>query len=334
MPDSFGSFRWICSHTPLPQCNLFFSQLFYQNNPSLTTLFPSSSHFFSQYNITGQSTSEDLVVVAASTDAGTGVGANCEIGRVGHRGSSGDIALIVLSAVSVVVALVLIILTSRRRAAVGRIELRLLLIVYGIHSALQIVTMSSLLKQGSKALAILSSSHLAFVAALFSLLLGNGFIATQVVEDGTFAALVPLVIVAILFFIPTLYISLDTSLHWTEVFVLKGDEANLKATGLFVLTLIWPAVAAVLYLTVMLYVVMGKLREIKPAFLYLGSFILFAAAQVVFFLASQPICSASNGKVNSAFLATLLECLSMVTLYFAWRSITEDDWGEDEYGLY
>ncbi|WWD20566.1 hypothetical protein CI109_105042 [Kwoniella shandongensis] len=335
MPDPFGSFRWICSHTPLPQCNLLFSQLFYQDNPPLTQLFPTSSNFFSQYNINGQSASEDPVVLAAKSAAGTGVGANCEIARVGQRGSSGDIALIVLSAVSLILALVLVFTASRRKAAVGRVELRLLLIVYGIHSALQLLTMSSLLEQGSKGLAILSSIHVAFVATLFWLLLGNGLIATQVVEDGTFSALVPLVIGSVLFFIATLYVSLDTSLHWTESFVLVGsDVGTLKATALFVLTLIWPAVAAVLYLVIMLYVVLGMLKEVKPAVLYLGSFLLFAVAQVIFFLASQPLCDSSNGKVNSAFLATLLECLSVITLYFAWRSITEDDWGEDEYPIW
>lgn len=51
MPEPFGSFGWMCSHTVLPQCNLFFSQLFENDTPFLTTLFPESSTFFSQYNV-------------------------------------------------------------------------------------------------------------------------------------------------------------------------------------------------------------------------------------------------------------------------------------------
>lgn len=69
MPEPFGSFGWICgspkleygpvnklklssgSHTVLPQCNLFFFQLFENDTPFLTTLFPESSTFFSHYNI-------------------------------------------------------------------------------------------------------------------------------------------------------------------------------------------------------------------------------------------------------------------------------------------
>ncbi|TYJ55627.1 hypothetical protein B9479_003659 [Cryptococcus floricola] len=305
MPDPFGSFRWICSHTVLPQCNLFFYQYLHDSVPPLTTLFPNSSDFFDQYNITGQNSDEDPVVQAAVSDAGTGIGSNCEIARVGHRGSNGDIALIVLSALALFTAWSLALRATRRWAAVGRIELRLLLLSYGLYAALQAVTMSSVLAQGGKALAILSAIHVAVGVVTAWLLLGNALIATQVVEDGTAAAIVPLTVFSILFFVPTLYISLDTAFHWTSTFNIPlAKVAEVKA--------------AVLYLVIMLYIVVSVLDEVKPAFLYTLSFLLFAGAQIIFFLASQPLCNASNGKINSAFLATLLQTLSIGSLYLAW----------------
>jgi hypothetical protein len=65
-------------------------------------------------------------------------------------------------------------------------------------------------------------------------------------RDGTPAALVPLIVFAILFFIPTLYVSLDTALGWTDVFRPGVDATTtsvreLKSIGLFILTLLWPA---------------------------------------------------------------------------------------------
>ena len=39
------------SHTPLPQCNLFFSQLYNNPTPDLTILFPSNSSFFEEYHV-------------------------------------------------------------------------------------------------------------------------------------------------------------------------------------------------------------------------------------------------------------------------------------------
>jgi len=70
--------------------------------------------------------------------------------------------------------------------------------------------------------------------------------------------------------------------------------------------------------------------------------LLFAGSQIVFFLASEPLCNVSvsplftstpfyltpgegadeqesKGKINSSFLATLLQTASMVVIYFAWE---------------
>jgi hypothetical protein len=58
---------------------------------------------------------------------------------------------------------------------------------------------------------------------------------------------VPLVVFTVLYLIPTLYVSLDTALGWTDVFGLGANPTtatvrDLKSVALFVLTLIWPAV--------------------------------------------------------------------------------------------
>jgi hypothetical protein len=61
-------------------------------------------------------------------------------------------------------------------------------------------------------------------------------------RDGTISALVPLTGIFILMFAPTLYISLDTSMSWTSAFRFSSTTApEVRATALFVLTLIWPA---------------------------------------------------------------------------------------------
>jgi hypothetical protein len=41
----------IGSHTPLSQCNLFFSQYYNSQDAPLTLLFPSNSSFFEQYDV-------------------------------------------------------------------------------------------------------------------------------------------------------------------------------------------------------------------------------------------------------------------------------------------
>jgi len=88
----------------------------------------------------------------------------------------------VVAGLSAVVALLLTFFAGRRKAAVGRVELRLLFMAYALHSALSVITMSSILEQGTTALAVLSAIHVAVVASLFWILLGNALIATQIVE--------------------------------------------------------------------------------------------------------------------------------------------------------
>jgi len=88
----------------------------------------------------------------------------------------------VVAGLSALTALALAWRASRRQAAVGRVELRMFLLAYALHSALTIITMSSILMQGTTALAVLSAVHIAVVAALFWILLGNALVATQVVE--------------------------------------------------------------------------------------------------------------------------------------------------------
>ena len=49
----------------------------------------------------------------------------------------------------------------------------------------------------------------------------------------------------VLFFAPTLYISLDTALDWTDAFHMSPKNVpDLESTVLFALTLIWPALLA------------------------------------------------------------------------------------------
>jgi hypothetical protein len=138
-------------------------------------------------------------------DAGVGVGSNCVIPHIGQRGSIGDIgelprvqstrtipflqgnieltsALMIVAGLSTIIALLLTFFAGRRKAAVGRVELRLLFMAYAIHTALSVITMSSVLEQGTTAMAVLSAIHVAVVVALFWVLLGNALVATQIVE--------------------------------------------------------------------------------------------------------------------------------------------------------
>jgi hypothetical protein len=72
----------------------------------------------------------------------------------------------------------------------GRVELRIFLIIYFITLPLQLISIGSLLTQGSTGLVAITALHAGTVAALFWSLLANALVATQVVEDGTISSLI------------------------------------------------------------------------------------------------------------------------------------------------
>ncbi|KAF9478912.1 hypothetical protein BDN70DRAFT_859249 [Pholiota conissans] len=297
----FGDFQVLCTDTPsYPWCNLFYRQLQRDSPSTLKGLsLPSSS-------------------------APVGVNPNCGIPRVGHDGSLSNIANIAACGVSVFFVIFLIFICNRRKAAVGRIELRTLLTLYLLTLPLQLITTGSLLEQGSTALIALTAIHAGAVVALFWALLANAIVATQVVEDGTLASLVPFYIFTVITLGVGIYISLDIALGvTTAIGGVSSPPEEIRSIPLFVLTSVWPAFCAVAYLLIMAYIVMRVLNETKPMWYYILAATLFVLAQLAWFLLSRVICKGSNSKIDGSFVATLLETASVGVLYLAWKSITE-----------
>jgi hypothetical protein len=224
----------------------------------------------------------------------------------------------------------LIFVANRRKAAVGRVELNMLFGLYLFSLPLQLLTTGSVLTQNSVPIVVLTALHAGVIAAVFWMLLGNAIVATQVVEDGTPAAIVPLSIIGFLFFAATTYVSLDTAFGLTTVFQ-SNPPAEMRGVAMFILTSIWPAATVLVYFAIMSYVVVHTLKEVKPLLWYGASFVLFVLSQLAFFLLSGVLCRASNSVVDGSFIATVLETCSLVVLFFAWRSITEESWDEGWY---
>lgn len=60
--------------------------------------------------------------------------------------------------------------------------------------------------------------------------------------------------------------------------------------------------------------------------LFSGAFFLFCLSQGAYFGLSHLICKGTNGRIDGSFLATILETATIIVLYIAWGSITEDSW--------
>ncbi|EIM81861.1 uncharacterized protein STEHIDRAFT_65305 [Stereum hirsutum FP-91666 SS1] len=306
--SSFGDFAPLCTHTPsYPWCNLFYTQISRHN----ASVFSGSS--------------------SSASSAPVGINPVCGILRTGTGQSLGNVAQVVACALSLVFMVWLIWATGRRKAAVGRIELRTFFILYFLTLPFNLLTSSSLLEQGSSALTVLTAIHAGLVAALFWTLLGNAIVATQVVEDGTMSSMVPFSFLTLALFIITTYIALDTAFSFTSTFGPSSPLASENSVTLFVLTSVWPAAATLLYFILMAYIVLGILRELRPLWYYLLSGILFVLSQLAWFLLGRVVCSGSGAKVDGSFIATVLETAAVYVLYLAWKNITEESWDEEVY---
>ncbi|KZT64757.1 hypothetical protein DAEQUDRAFT_732198 [Daedalea quercina L-15889] len=304
----FGDFAPLCHTVPsYPWCNLFYRQIVDTN----TSLLANAS--------------------ANATIAPVGVNPQCGILRVGADGSVGNIANIVVCAISILFTLLLIYWTSRRRAAVGRVEIRQFFVLYLLTLPFQLVTTGAFLEQGSTALTAVTGVHAGLVAATFWALLANAIVSTQVVEDGTLSSLIPFNFFLLAFFAATTYIALDVGFSFTHVFGPSDPLSSERSVPLFVLTSIWPGAAAIIYFLIMLYVVLGMLNEVRPVWYFVLAMVIFVLSQLDFFLLNKVICKGTSAKVDGSFVATILETAAVGVLYLAWRSITEETWDDDVY---
>ncbi|KAF8555620.1 hypothetical protein OG21DRAFT_1483758 [Imleria badia] len=304
----FGDFSTLCSQVPsYTWCNLFYRQVLHHDGTLLTGL------------------------SANPATAPVGVNPECGIPLIQTDGSLGNIANIITCCLSIFVVVGLIVFSTRRKAAVGRTELRIFFGTYLLTLIFQILTTGSVIQQGTKGLVILTAVHAGLVATLFWTLLGNAIVATQIVEDGTLSSMIPFGVISLFFFVATTYISLDTALSFTSAFGPSNPEQALHSIPVFVLTSIWPGVAALVYFGMMSYIVMGILNEVRPVWYYVISAILFILSQLDYFLLSKVICRGASMKVDGSFIATILETAAVVFIFLGWRGITEEDWDVDYY---
>ncbi|RDB18884.1 Chitin synthase export chaperone [Hypsizygus marmoreus] len=310
----FGDFRPLCTSTPsYPWCNLFYRQLL---RTSGTT------------HLLGDSSSPRT--------AGVGINPKCFIAPTFSPNPPtphlGNIANYIACALSLFTVLALIFFAHRRKAAVGRIELRAFLVIYALSLPLKVITTGVFLEQGSTALVVLTAIHAGVVAALFWSLLANAIVATQVVEDGTWSSLVPYYTFALLIFGLALYLSLDVALGVTDAIGAPSDPPEaLQSISLFVVLSIWPLVCVIIYFGLMAHIVLRILHETRPMYFYILAAFLFVLSQLAWFLLGRVLCTASDSKIDGSFIATILETAAVGVLFLAWRSITEESWDDDAY---
>jgi len=153
----------------------------------------------------------------------------------------------------------------------------------------------------------------------------NAAVGYQIIDDGTPMSIGLILISAIALFIGTGYIALDTGYSWTGHFDSSLVDPN-RNIGLYVLYQLAPLIFLFVFFVLEAVLVLTVLGERKPMIYLGGAALLFALGQIFNYVISTHICSGTNGKIDGALFETLFTLLSVVTIWYFWSSITEDDW--------
>ncbi|GAA5856480.1 hypothetical protein JCM8547_008764 [Rhodosporidiobolus lusitaniae] len=321
----FGDFDYGCRNIPsLPVCNLFFRQLLHHPKGIAA---PATS-------ILGLPDASSADFSSALHSYGVGVRSSCQISRASYTGGAdgnyGNVANLALCGIAVLVGLGLAAAALRRSAAVGRTEITVFFILYAAVQGAQLADNSALLRAGSLALTWVTAVHVGLLVALFWVLVWVAGLSLQIIEDGTLFSLIPMFGIGTILAVGSGYIAADTGLQITDYFQSDPPE-SLHSVWLFVLTIIWPAAAAAIYLVIQAGVVMRVLREKKPLFTLLGAAVAFILSQAAYYALSHRICTGTNQRIDGSWIGTLLETVTVGLVYYAWKLVTEDEW--DDYNL-
>jgi hypothetical protein len=185
--------------------------------------------------------------------------------------------------------------------------------------------------------------HIATIVSTLWILMLNGAVGYQLLDDGTPFSLGLILGSAALFFIGTGYIALDTAFSWTGYWDSTLVFPN-RAYALYTLYQLVPLVFLFVFFVLETLLVLRILGERKPMrewpSLYpdlcyvltsspvylITATLLFALGQIFQYLVSVHICTGTNGKINGGLFETLFTLLAVVMIWAFWSSITEDDW--------
>ncbi|CAI6333904.1 unnamed protein product [Periconia digitata] len=262
----------------------------------------------------------------ASSRDNTGWIGGCELTGIplGGGRNLANLGSILVCGIAILISAFLLWRSERKKAAVGRREMQLFLLGYIIVSICEIFTVGGFPLDGGVRRGFVAA-HLAAVVATLWILMLNGLVGYQLLDDGTPISLGLIVASAAAFFIGVGYVALDTGFSWTGFWdsSLSGDN---QSYALYTLYFLGPLVFLVVFFLLEAFLVLRILGERKPMMYLVGAALLFAIGQIFQFVVSVHICTGTDGKINGGLFETLFTLLSVVMIWVFWSSITEDDW--------
>ncbi|KAK5071501.1 hypothetical protein LTR64_004720 [Lithohypha guttulata] len=289
----FGNFQNFCRDSTLPICNI---------------LIPRGE--------ANQPPGQAYLGIDACVLQGIGLGGNRNLANLGA---------ILVDGLAILTTLFLLWRSERKRAAVGRREMQLFLLGFLIISICDIFTVGGFplndnVRRG------FTAAHLAAIAATFWILMCNGLVGYQLIDDGTPLSILLVLGSAAAVFVGTGYVALDTGFNFTGYFADESYGPTHRNIALYVLYQLLPLICIFIFFILEAILVLRVLQEKRPMIWLFGAGLLFGIGQVFQYVISIHICRPLDGKIDGNFFQALFNLLSVVMIWIFWSSITEDDW--------
>ncbi|KAF8468377.1 chitin synthase III catalytic subunit [Kalaharituber pfeilii] len=238
-----------------------------------------------------------------------------------------NLGAIILCGIAILVSILLLWMSEKKQAAVGRREMQVLIIGYMVISFAEIFTVGGIPIR-TTVRQWFTGIHIGAITATFWVLLLNAIVGFQLLDDGTWLSISLVAGSGLIVFLGTGYITMDSAFGWTDEFLTIQESGN-RNYALYVLYLLFPLIAIVAYYILEAVLVLHVLGEKRPMVLLTGSVLLFAIGQIFNFVISVHLCKAADGKIDGSLFQTFFSLLAIVTLWFFWSSITEDTWQDE-----
>ena len=174
------------------------------------------------------------------------------------------IGSMLIAFIAILVTIFLLMRSNRKRAAVGRREMQIFLIGYIIIEICEIFStggfpLNTIVRRA------FSAAHIAAIVADVWILMMNGAVGYQLVDDGTPLSIALIFGSAAALFVGTGYIALDTGFSWTGFWdsTLGAADHN-QAYALYTLYQLVPLVFLVIYFLLETILVLRVLGEVRP----------------------------------------------------------------------
>ncbi|KAF9280701.1 hypothetical protein BGZ68_007076 [Mortierella alpina] len=201
-------------------------------------------------------------------------------------------------------------------AAVGRTEMGVLFFTYTCILLLQVFTVGGAIPRSRTFMVWTSAFHLGIMVSFFWTLIINALILFQFVEDGTKYTTQFIVGTSVAWIVGVTFMSLDLAIDFT-----KHHDGH--SSGLYFLTLVFPAAAVLIYAFLASILIFRKLEEYKSLVYVALALVTFSVSQLILFDASYKIATRTSGRLNGSMFAIFFDLASVSFLYKFWNTITD-----------